>query len=89
MRVKCLAQEHNAMSPARPRGGRGRGFHYIVFSKNRVKHLNVIKVLERILFEVRPFLVELTYFADSCSNLACFNEIHQNVNDLVFRDKVE
>ena len=23
------------------------------------------------------------------ANLACFNKIHQNVNDLVFRDKVE
>ena len=23
------------------------------------------------------------------ANLACFNEIYQNVNDLVFRDKVE
>ena len=47
-----------------------------MFTKVCLKHLKVICV--------RPFLVALPYFADSC-----FNEINQNVNDLVFRDKVE
>ena len=46
-------------------------------------------MLERILFEVRPFLVALFIFCRFLfeANLACFNEIHQNVNDLVFRGK--
>ena len=38
--------------------------------------------------EVRPFLVAFCRFLFQ-ANLACFNEIHQNVNDLVFRNKVE
>ena len=48
-------------------------------------------MLEQTVFEVRLLLVALPYFADSVYqvNLACFNEIHENVNDLVFRDKVE
>ena len=42
------------------------------------------------MFEVRPFLVALPYFAYSCTKATwCVNEIYQNVNDLVFRDKVE
>ena len=42
------------------------------------------------MIEVRPFLVPLLYFADSCTKANwCVNEIYQNVNDLVFRDKVE
>ena len=56
-----------------------------------LKHLNVNKVLERILFEVRPFLVAFAVFCRFLfqAKQACFNEIHQNVNDIVFRDKVE
>ena len=42
------------------------------------------------MFEVRPFLAALPYFADSCTKATWYvNEIYQNVNDLVFRDKVE
>ena len=42
------------------------------------------------MFEVRPFLVALPYFADFFPKATwCVNEIYQNVNDLVFRDKVE
>ena len=48
-------------------------------------------MLEQIVFEVRPFLVALPKFADSCTkpNWRVSTEIHQNMNDLVFRDKVE
>ena len=38
-----------------------------MFSEVCLKYLNVIYLLERILFEVRPFLVALPYFADSFS----------------------
>ena len=49
-------------------------------------------MLERILFEVSLFFSGC--IAVFCrflfqAKLSCFNEIHQNVNDLVFRDKVE
>ena len=40
------------------------------------------------MFEVRPFLIAFCRFLFQ-ANVACFNEIHQDVNDLVFRDKVE
>ena len=50
-----------------------------------------MQVLEWILFEVRSVLVALRYFAEFLfqANLACFNEKHQNVNAIVFRDTVE
>ena len=44
--------------------------------------------LLEVLFEVRPFLVACCRFLFQ-AKLACFNEILQNVNDLVLRDKVE
>ena len=59
-----------------------------MFSEVCLKLLNVFLVLERILSEVRPFLVAICRFLFQ-ANLAFFNEIHQNVNDLVFSDKVE
>ena len=48
-------------------------------------------LLRRILFEVCPFLVAYCVFCRFLfqTKLASFNEIPQNVNDLVFRDKVE
>ena len=56
-----------------------------------LRHLNAIEVLERILFEVRPFLVALPYFADSCSKPTWRVSMKyiKNVDDFVFRDKVE
>ena len=51
--------------------------HYLSVGADRVwssSFLGCIAVFCRFLYQV---------------NLACFNEIHQNVNDLVFRDKVE
>ena len=45
-------------------------------------------VLKRILFDVRLFLATFCRFL-FLATLACVNEIHQNVNDLVFRDRVE
>ena len=62
-----------------------------MFSEVCLKHLNVIEVLERILFEVRPFLVAMPCFADSCSKpiWRVSMKYIKNVNDLVFRDKVE
>ena len=54
-----------------------------------LKHLNL---LEQILFEVSlSFLGCIAVFCRFLfqAKLACYNEIHQNVNDLVFGDKVE
>ena len=43
------------------------------------------------MFEVSSFLGCIAVVCGFLyqANLVCFNEIHQNVNDLVFRDKVE
>ena len=54
------------MSSCKIGGGGGEISLACVF-RSLFKAPNVILVLERILFEVRPFLVALSYFADSCS----------------------
>ena len=41
------------------------------------------------LFEVRPFLDAVFCRFWLQAKLVCFNEIHQNMKDLVVRDKVE
>ena len=49
-------------------------------------------MLERILSEVSLFFfgcIAIFWQFLFQAKLSCFNEIHQNVNDVVFRDKVE
>ena len=58
-------------------------YHQLVFSEVFLTRKG--NLLERILFEVCRFLVAALCQFLFQAKMACFNEIHQNVNDLFFK----